>query len=109
MAMKWRVVPLKETRVDDVLTMLEESDQCGRGHGVSRTAKTLSRVRIVADSRGNRLLLKGDADSRKRLRELIATLDTPVQPDRLGGVKGFPVEACRGQAGSRGAERVGRW
>jgi general secretion pathway protein D len=81
------VVPLKETRVDDVLTMLESLTSVG-GVMASKDSKTLSRVRIVADSRGNRLLLKGDADSRKRLRELIATLDTSA-PDRLGGVQVF--------------------
>lgn len=84
------VVPLKETRVDDVLTMLESLTSVG-GVMASKDSKTLSRVRIVADSRGNRLLLKGDADSRKRLRELIATLDTSA-PDRLGGVQVFRLK-----------------
>lgn len=84
------MIPLKETRVDDVLTMLESLTSVGGMAGV-KDSKVISRVRIVADTRGNRLLLKGDADSRKRLRELIATLDTP-SADRLGGVKVFRLK-----------------
>lgn len=84
------IVPLKETRVDDVLTMLESLTSVG-GAMASKDSKMISRVRIVADSRGNRLLLKGDASSRKRLRELIATLDTS-SADRLGGVQVFRLK-----------------
>jgi general secretion pathway protein D len=84
------MIPLKETRVDDVLAMLEGLTSVG-GMAGAKDSKVISRVRIVADTRGNRLLLKGDADSRKRLRELIATLDTP-SADRLGGVKVFRLK-----------------
>ncbi|MCC6199722.1 MAG: type II secretion system secretin GspD [Moraxellaceae bacterium] len=76
------VILLKETRVDDMLTMLESLTSVG---GVAaKDSKTISRVRVVADTRGNRLLLKGDAGSRKSLRELITTLDVSSS-DRLGG------------------------
>jgi len=47
-------------------------------------------VRVVADARANRLLLKGDAQGRRRLRELIGTLDMPSE--RLGGVKVFRLK-----------------
>jgi general secretion pathway protein D len=45
-----------------------------------------SRVRLIADTRSNRLLIKGDTQARKRLRDVVAQLDTPAA-DRLAGVR----------------------
>jgi len=84
------VIVLKESQVDDVLSMLENLISVG-GASASKEVKQISRVRIVADSRGNRLLLKGDARSRQRLRELVATLDAPAG-ERLGGVQVFRLK-----------------
>ncbi|MES2917502.1 MAG: type II secretion system secretin GspD [Pseudomonadota bacterium] len=82
------IVTLQDARVDDVVAMLESlTGSGGAGPGGGKEARQLYRVRLVADARSNRLLLKGDAVGRKRLRELIATLDTPSE--RLGGVKVF--------------------
>lgn len=82
------IVTLQDARVDDVVAMLESlTGSSGAGQGASKEARQLYRVRVVADARSNRLLLKGDAGGRKRLRELISTLDTPSE--RLGGVKVF--------------------
>ena len=39
-----------------------------------------SRVRIIADNRTNRILIKGDPDSRKRLRHTIEMLDAIGRP-----------------------------
>jgi general secretion pathway protein D len=50
-----------------------------------------SRVRIIADNRTNRILIKGDPDSRKRLRQMIEMLDVP-SADRLGGLKVFRLK-----------------
>lgn len=86
------VLPLRDARVDDVVAMMESLTSPGGSNvpaGV-KDSKQLFRVRVVADSRANRLLLKGDARGRKRLRELIATLDTPSE--RLGGVKVFRLK-----------------
>lgn len=81
------VLPLKDARVDDVVSMLESLT--GVGTGAPATANKgnsqFFRVRVVADARSNRLLLKGDEQGRKRLRELVTTLDTPNE--RLGGVR----------------------
>ncbi|MDP2227713.1 MAG: type II secretion system secretin GspD [Moraxellaceae bacterium] len=86
------VIPLKESRVDDVLAMLEGlTGTAAPGAAASKDSKQLSRVRIVADSRGNRLLLKGDAPSRKRIRDLVTTLDAPAT-ERLGGVRVFRLK-----------------
>lgn len=75
------VIALKEARVDDVLTMLD---------GLTSTSASKevrgSRVRLIADARNNRLLVKGDAQARKRIRNVIAQLDTPAA-DRLAGVR----------------------
>jgi general secretion pathway protein D len=75
------VIALKEARVDDVLTMLD---------GLTSTSASKevrgSRVRLIADARNNRLLIKGDAQARKRIRNVIAQLDTPAA-DRLAGVR----------------------
>lgn len=87
------VLTLKENRVDDVVSMLETLTGIAGGAGAAnanKDNKQFYRVRVVADSRSNRLLLKGDANGRKRLRELVATLDTPNE--RLGGVKVFRLK-----------------
>lgn len=85
------IVTLQDARVDDVVAMLESLTGSASGGGAvaggGREARQLYRVRVVADARSNRLLLKGEAKGRKRLRELISTLDTPTE--RLGGVKVF--------------------
>ncbi|HEX6590895.1 MAG TPA: type II secretion system secretin GspD, partial [Moraxellaceae bacterium] len=88
------VLPIRESRVDDIVAMLESLTgmvgPAGSGGGNKDASKQFYRVRVVADSRSNRLLLKGDASGRKRLRELVASLDTPNE--RLGGVKVFRLK-----------------
>lgn len=84
------MVPLRDARVDDVVAMLESLTGSTAGAPGSKESRQLFRVRVVADARSNRLLLKGDAQGRKRLRELIATLDMPSE--RLGGVKVFRLK-----------------
>lgn len=84
------IIPLKEAQVDDVLSMLESLVSVA-GAGAGKDAKMISRVRVVADPRSNRLMLKGDERSRKRLRELIATLDT-AGAERLSGVQVFRLK-----------------
>ncbi|HET8730812.1 MAG TPA: type II secretion system secretin GspD [Moraxellaceae bacterium] len=79
------VVPLHDARVDDVVAMMESLT--GGASAAPGSKGQLFRVRVVADARANRLLLKGDAHGRKRVRELIATLDMPSE--RLGGVRVF--------------------
>ncbi|MDF3029875.1 MAG: gspD [Moraxellaceae bacterium] len=85
------VLNLKDARVEDVVAMLESLTGTGAAPAPGgRDTKQLFRVRVVADARSNRLLLKGDAQGRKRLRELIATLDLPSE--RLGGVRVFRLK-----------------
>ncbi|MBH1970956.1 type II secretion system protein GspD [Moraxellaceae bacterium AER2_44_116] len=75
------VINLKEVRVDDVLTMLDTLTSTSANKDMRG-----ARVRLVADSRGNRLLVKGDIKARKRIREVVAQLDKPAA-DRLSGVR----------------------
>jgi len=75
------IIPLKETRVDDILTMLDSLTATSANKDMRG-----ARVRLIADSRGNRLLIKGDARARKRLRDVVLQLDKPAA-DRLAGVR----------------------
>lgn len=75
------IITLKETKVDDILTMLDNLTATSANKDVRG-----ARVRLIADNRGNRLLIKGDARARKRLREVVAQLDKPAA-DRLSGVR----------------------
>src|SRR5690606_41448404 len=44
-----------------------------------------------ADTRTNRIIIKGDPTTRKRVRHVIETLDVPAE-DRLGGLKVFRLK-----------------
>ncbi|PSD34007.1 type II secretion system protein GspD, partial [Acinetobacter radioresistens] len=50
-----------------------------------------ARIRIIADNRTNRILIKGDPQTRKRIRHMIEMLDVP-SADRLGGLKVFRLK-----------------
>lgn len=78
------VIQLKDSRVADVLNLLEALTPVSTG---SKDNKGFARVRVVADERTNRLVIRGDAKSRKRVHELVATLDAPTQ--HIGNVEVF--------------------
>lgn len=78
------VVLLNESRVGDVVSLLESLTPVSTG---AKDSKSFSRLRVVADERTNRLIIKGDAKARKRVRELVSTLDAPSK--RMGGVQVF--------------------
>ena len=48
-------------------------------------------MRVIADTRTNRIIIKGDPTTRKRVRQVIETLDVPAA-DRLGGLKVFRLK-----------------
>ncbi len=80
------VVQLNHAWVGDVVDMLgsfsSAADAKAAGTGAARGtggAVSTGRVRVVADERTNRLLLRGDVRARERLRQLIATLDVPAE------------------------------
>ena len=79
-------ITLQSSQAEEIIGLLESMSATG-------TAKDFigSRVRIIADNRTNRIMIKGDPDSRKRLRHMIELLDVP-SADRLGGLKVFRLK-----------------
>ncbi|WP_130803519.1 type II secretion system secretin GspD [Acinetobacter ihumii] len=79
-------VVLQNSQAEEIIALLESMSSTGASKDLSG-----SRVRIVADNRTNRILIKGDAGTRKRIRNMIETLDVP-SADRLGGLKVFRLK-----------------
>jgi len=74
------VVQLKEAWVGNVVTMLQNLDpsKVSQGGGASANAEnTAGSIRVVADERSNRLIIKGEKSARERIRKLIEELDQP--------------------------------
>jgi general secretion pathway protein D len=70
------VIQLKEAWVGNVVTMLQslDPDKVTQGTGSNGGAGS---IRVVADERSNRLIIKGEKTSRERIRKLIYQLDKP--------------------------------
>lgn len=70
------VIQLKEAWVGNVVTMLQSLDpnRVAQGKGSKGGAGS---IRVVADERSNRLIIKGEKTSRERIRKLIEQLDKP--------------------------------
>ncbi len=84
-------IALRETRVDDIVAMLDAlsgSDAAAGTPSQGKAGKLVSRVRVLGDARNNRIILKGSAGARQRVREMIASLDTPGS-DQFSGVRVF--------------------
>jgi general secretion pathway protein D len=78
------VIQLKEAWVTDIVTLLEsltpvETGKSSSKRGRSSSSSVSSRVRVVADERTNRLILKGEKSARARVRLLVEKLDTPSE------------------------------
>ena len=74
------VIQLKEAWVTDIVTLLESLTpvETGKSSKKSKSSGSVSsRVRVVADERTNRLILKGEKSARARVRTLVEKLDTP--------------------------------
>jgi general secretion pathway protein D len=70
------VIQLKEAWVGNVVTMLQSLDPDKVAQGTSSNGGAGS-IRVVADERSNRLIIKGEKTSRERIRKLIYQLDKP--------------------------------
>jgi len=79
-------ITLQNSQAEEMVGLLESMSSTGASKDV-----TGSRVRIIADARTNRVLIKGDTGTRKRIRNMIETLDVP-SADRLGGLKVFRLK-----------------
>lgn len=72
------VIQLKEAWVGDVVKMLQSLDprNVSQGNNNNR-GMTSGSLRVVADERSNRLIIKGEKNARKKVRALIESLDQP--------------------------------
>ncbi|WP_300425532.1 type II secretion system secretin GspD [Thalassolituus sp.] len=71
------VVQLKEAWVGNVVTMLQSLDPSKVSQGNADDNATSGSIRVVADERSNRLIIKGEKTARERIRKLIEQLDQP--------------------------------
>lgn len=73
------VIQLKEAWVGNVVTMLQSLDPAKVSQGTAAAANenTAGSIRVVADERSNRLIIKGEKSARERIRRLIEDLDQP--------------------------------
>ena len=79
-------VTLQSSQAEEIIALLESMSSTGSSKDMSG-----SRVRIIADARTNRILIKGDTATRKRIRRMVDMLDVP-SADRLGGLKVFKLK-----------------
>lgn len=77
------IIPLQHSQAEEIITLIEAMSATTPSRDVRG-----SRLRLIADGRSNRLLVKGDARSRERIRELVKQLDI-VPAERLGGLRVF--------------------
>ena len=84
-------VMLQSSQAEEMIELLESMSATG----VSKDVRG-ARVRIIADHRTNRMIIKGDTATRKRLRQMIEMLDVPAA-DRLGGLKVFRLKYANAQ------------
>ncbi len=72
------VIQLKEAWVGNVVTMLQSLDPSKVSNGGGKNESvTAGSIRVVADERSNRLIIKGEQNARERVRRLIEQLDQP--------------------------------
>ena len=71
------VIQLKEAWVGNVVTMLQSLDPDKVAQGKGSKSGGAGSIRVVADERSNRLIIKGEKTSRERIRTLIQQLDKP--------------------------------
>ncbi|WP_313564733.1 type II secretion system secretin GspD, partial [Acinetobacter sp.] len=79
-------VSLQSSQAEEMIGLIESMTATGGAKDVRG-----SRVRVIADTRTNRIIIKGDPTTRKRVRQVIETLDVPAA-DRLGGLKVFRLK-----------------
>lgn len=79
-------ITLRNSQAEEIIGLVDAMSATGASRDVRG-----SRVRLIADARSNRLLVKGDAQSRKRIRDLVQLLDV-APADRLGGLRVFRLK-----------------
>jgi len=76
------IIPLRNGKAEDLISVLETMEAGSAASG--RDGKPAGKVRIVADERTNRLLVRGDKALRDRVRAMVRNLDdAPEQSDEV--------------------------
>lgn len=76
------IIPLRNGKAEDLISILETMEAGAAAPG--RDGKAAGKVRIVADERTNRLLVRGDKALRDRVRAMVRNLDeAPEQSDEV--------------------------
>lgn len=76
------IIPLRNGKAEDLISILETMEAGAAASG--RDGKAAGKVRIVADERTNRLLVRGDKALRDRVRAMVRNLDeAPEQSDEV--------------------------
>ncbi len=76
------IIPLRNGKAEDLISILETMEAGSAAAG--RDGKPAGKVRIVADERTNRLLVRGDKALRDRVRAMVRNLDdAPEQSDEV--------------------------
>lgn len=83
---KLDIIVLKHSQAEEMITLVEAMSSVSPNKDVRG-----SRVRVIADNRSNRLLVKGDARSRDKIRKLVKELDV-LPAERLGGLRVFRLQ-----------------
>ncbi len=65
----YEVLPLKHAWVGDIAKLIQETLSSGKG-------QLPAGLQVIADERSNRLVIKGNANKRARVRKLVDTLDS---------------------------------
>jgi len=75
------VIQLKHAWVGDVVKTLEQLTPVETGNAGKKTSRPSGnvRVRVVAEERTNRLILRGEKSARARIKDLVMDLDRPVE------------------------------
>ncbi|MCG8668431.1 MAG: type II secretion system protein GspD, partial [Pseudomonadales bacterium] len=73
------VVQLQHAWVGDVVALLEQLTPVQTGGSKKRKQNAAARVRVVAEERTNRLILRGEKSARARVKMLVADLDKPLE------------------------------
>lgn len=66
------IIPVRNGKAEDLISVLETMET---GSATPRDGKPSGKVRIIADERSNRLLVRGDRALRDRVRALVKNLD----------------------------------
>lgn len=76
---EYEIIQLKDAWVGNVLDMLTSLTPIDTSKSTKKTPETATaRVKVVADENANRLMVRGDAKARAKIKALVAKLDTPL-------------------------------